>query len=111
MSTIKNGVLLSQANGMELITQCREVLDTRVIKLQGYVQEFSWLKLGYVKKEVYEPAPHWWMHKDSLNRYFDRLEEMLNRPDQIFISLLSYEHIIRLSKGDDRANAVFILNY
>ena len=36
---------------------------------------------------------------------------MLNKPDPVHLSLDCYEHLLKLSEGDRRANPVFILNY
>ena len=110
MNAMKNGVQLSPANGMDLINQCRRVL-TEVKPLKtATISRFRFTKLKYEEVTVCD-YPHWYEYIAALLRYLDSLEKMLSRPDPIFISLLCYENLIKLSEGDRRANAVFILNY
>lgn len=109
MNTLKNGVQLSKDNGLDLISRCFHVIETTQLK-KVKVTKFSIFRMRRVT-EVNFIAPFWYRYKADLLAYFEVLKQMLERPDPIFISLLAYEHLIKLSKGSEEANPIFIMNY
>lgn len=110
MSEIKNCVQLSKENGTDIISRCRHVIDTTKLREKVEYKEFSLLKLKWITK-YYLKTPQWWAYRKSILHHLDCLELMLDRPDPIYISLLSYEHLLRLANNDWQANPVFITNY
>lgn len=55
--------------------------------------------------------PYFHQYKDALIDFFESLEYMLYLPDKVNLSLVSYENLVLLSKGNRRANPIFIMNY
>lgn len=109
MTNLKNGVQLSKDNGLDLISRCLHIIETtRTKRIQ--VVKFSILKMKHVT-EIHHEAPFWHQYKTQLISHLHMLKQMLERPDPIFISLLAYEHLIKLSKGSEEANPIFIMNY
>lgn len=107
--TIKGYVELSKENGMQLITECKKVLNA-VEPDVTIVREFSFKKMKHINVKHFR-YPFFYQYKESLNDFFESLEYMLDLPDKVNLSLVSYENLVLLSKGDRRANPIFIMNY
>lgn len=107
---MKGYVELSQDNGLKLCVACLNVIDNYDYKYETRIVS-SWF--GLVKKEVRHctNTPHWYGFQKALKRELNSLMSMLKREDPIHLSLECYSELVKLSKGDKRANAVFILNY
>ncbi|QHJ83245.1 MAG: hypothetical protein [Bacteriophage sp.] len=107
--TIKGYVELSKENGMQLITECKKVISALEPDVT-IVRQFSFKKMKYVNIKQFR-YPFFHQYKDALIDFFESLEYMLDLPDKVNLSLVSYENLVLLSKGDRRANPIFIMNY
>ena len=101
---------LSKENGLDLISRCLHQMDTYKPKKETKTK-FSLLKMKKVTLTWLVDVPHWYGYKQALKTKLNSLKVMLNKPDPIHLSLDCYEHLLKLSEGDRRANPVFILNY
>lgn len=103
-------VELSKENGYKLIKDCLHSMDNYDYQYKSYTVKM-WF--GLKTKEVKEctNTPHWYSSQQALKRKLNSLKDMLDKGDPVHLSLLCYEEIIKLSVGDRRANAVYILNY
>lgn len=90
---MKGYVKLSRDNGNYLIDQCIKVLET-------YKPDAESAQVSY-----------WYSSRKALLNHFYQLDKMLNLPDPIYISLLAYGEMLRLSECDSKANPTFILDY
>lgn len=107
---MKGYVKLSQDKGLKLCITCLNAIDKYEYKYETYTVS-SWF--GLVKKEKKHciNTPHWYGYETALKREINSLMNMLNREDPVHLSLECYSELVKLSKGDKRANAAFILNY
>lgn len=110
MNEIKNCVKLSIENGTDLVSRCKHVIETTKPEKVESVRKFSFSSFKYIEVKHFS-YPFWWQYKESLLKYFVVLMKMLNRGDPVFISLLAYENLIKLSEGDRSANPIYIMNY
>lgn len=107
---MKGYVELSKENGLDLISKCLQVMESFVPE-QRSETKFSLLKMKNVTTKYSTNIPHWFGYEKALKCKFDSLKDMLNKPDPVHLSLDCYKEIILLSKGDRRANPIFILSY
>lgn len=107
--TIKGYVELSKENGMKLIEECRNTLNT-IEPHTRIVREFSLKKMKFINVK-HHSYPFFYQYKSDLFSFLQSLESMLSRPDRVNLSLLSYENLIKLSKGDYHTNPIFIFDY
>ena len=87
-------------------------------KKEDYAEKqmiWSWRKFKKVEWIYYKGMPLWYQYKDSLVSHLSKLESMaiqsLKTGDEIWLSELSYCHLLMLSKGDVNANPIYIMNY
>ena len=76
---------------------------------------WSWRKFKKVEWTYYKGMPFCYQYKDSLFEHLKNLEYMaiqsLKTGDEIWLSELSYRHLLMLSKGDKHANPIYIMDY
>lgn len=76
--------------------------------------KFSWWKLRNITKVIYYP-PFWYGYRHSLHRHMHHLHDIADNAaktgDEIWLSQLSYTNMVLLSKGDENANPIFIMDY
>lgn len=77
--------------------------------------KWSWRKFRKVEWTVYSGIPFWFQYKEALLSHLKKLSDMAKHAethgDEIWLSELSYCHLVKLSNGDNRANPIFIMNY
>lgn len=77
--------------------------------------KWSWSKFKKVEWTSYRGLPFWYQYKDSLIRHIEKLHDIADQADEdgdeIWLSELSYCHLVMLSKGDKHANPIYIMNY
>ena len=107
---MKGYVEISQDKGLKLCIACLNAMDRYEYKYETHTVT-RWF--GLVKKEKKHciNTPHWYGYETALKREINFLMDMLKREDTVHISLECYSELIKLSKGDKGANAVFILNW
>jgi len=107
---MKGYVELSQDKGLKLCITCLNAIDRYEYKYETRITS-SWF--GLVKKEQKHciNTPHWYGYETALKREINFLMDLLKREDIVDLSLECYSELVKLSKGDKRANALFILNY
>lgn len=76
---------------------------------------WSWRKFKKVEWTYYKGMPFWYQYKDPLLTHLRNLENMaiqsLKTCDEIWLSELSYCHLLMLSNGDKHANPIYIMDY
>ncbi len=76
---------------------------------------WSWRKLKKVECKVYSGLPFWHQYRHGLFPHLKELSDMAKRAqetgDEIWLSELSYCHLVKLSNGDKHANPIYIMNY
>ena len=76
---------------------------------------WSWRKFKKVEWTCYKGMPFWYQYKDSLMAHLKKLRTNSSHAertgDEIWISELSYSHLLLLSNGDKHANPIYIMNY
>lgn len=76
---------------------------------------WSWRKFKKVEWTYYKGMPFWYQYKDPLLTHLRNLENMaiqsLKTGDEIWLSELSYCHLLMLSNGDKHANPIYIMDY
>ena len=107
---MKGYVELSQENGTQLCKQCINAMLEYPYEYEDVVEPV-WFGLKTREYKLCKNTPHWYSYKSALDSKLISLMKMLDRGDPVHLSLDCYSELIKLSKGDKRANAVFILNY
>jgi hypothetical protein len=72
---------------------------------------WSWRKFKMIDVVVYEGLPFWYQYKVELIDFLLMLNDMTYHGDEIWLSELSYCHLLMLSKGDKNANPIYIMDY
>ena len=77
--------------------------------------KWSWRKFKIIEWTIYSRMPFWYQHKDSLIDHLHKLKTMQYQSqksgDEIWMSELSYCHLLKMANGDRDANPIFIMNY
>ena len=105
---MKGYVELSQENGTSPCIKCLKAMSNYKYEYEE-VNEISWFGLKTQKYRI--NTPHWYSYQSALTSKLHSLLNMLKRGDPVHLSLTCYSELIKLSEGDRRSNAVFILNY
>lgn len=104
-------VTLSQENGNDLVSRCLHQLTTYKPITVTTTRVKFFTRKRYDVKMLSNDTPNWWYYREVLTTYLNDLQAMLDRKDDIQLSLTCYNELIKLSKGDKRVNEIFILNY
>lgn len=76
---------------------------------------WSWRKFKKVEWTCYSGLPFWYQYRNGLIEHLQELKDMENKArqfgDEIWISELSYCHLVKMSNGDKYANPIYIMNY
>lgn len=76
---------------------------------------WSWRKFRKVEWTYYKGMPFWYQYRESLLSHMKKLSDIakhaVNTGDEIWLSELSYCHLLMLSKGDKDANPIYIMRY
>lgn len=107
---MKGYVELSQENGTVLCMKCLKALNEYEYEFEVGTKK-HWLGFKSKTYSLCTNTPHWYGYVEPLNNKLNSLIDMLKRGDPVHLSLTCYSELIKLSEGDKRANAVFILNY
>ena len=107
---MKGYVELSQKNGTSLCIKCLKAMRDYKYEYE-VVSKVSWFGLKTQKYRRCINTPHWYSCQSALKSKLHSLMNMLNKGDPVHLSLTCYSELIKLSEGDRRSNAVFILNY
>ena len=112
---MKGLVKLTPESLISLVEDCREYIENYDIDQHRYeVEVFSWLKLRKVK-ETHIGGPFWYQYRKSLQSHFYKLYKMHLQAskfdDEIWISELSYAHMVLLKDGNPEANPIYIMDY
>lgn len=107
---MKGYVELSQENGTVLCIKCLKAMSDYKYEYEE-VNKSSWFGLKTQKYRNCTNTPHWYSYQSALASKLHSLMNMLKRGDPVHLSLTCYSELIKLSEGDRRSNAVFILNY
>lgn len=107
---MKGCVELSQEKGTALCIKCLKAMSDYKYEYEE-VNKVSWFGLKTQKYRSCTNTPHWYSYQSALKSKLHSLMKMLDRGDPVHLSLTCYAELIKLSKGDKRANAIFILQY
>ena len=107
---MKGYVELSQEKGTALCIKCLKAMSNYKYEYEE-VNKSSWFGLKTQKYRSCINTPHWYSYQSALTSKLHSLMNMLNKGDPVHLSLTCYSELIKLSEGDRRSNAVFILNY
>lgn len=76
---------------------------------------WSWSKFKKIEWTVYSRMPFWYQYKDGLISHLQKLKSNASHArktgDEIWLSELSYTHLIKMSDGNRDANPIYIINY
>lgn len=110
---------LVKVSPKSLKSLCKEYLitirdfDTSLCEKVEY-QSWSWKRFKKVSK-FYTKVPNWYHYRNSLVDHLETLTNNAirasNNEDELYLSELSYSHLVKLSKGDYDTNSIYILNY
>lgn len=107
---MKGYVELSQENGTTLCIKCLKAMNDYEYEFEDVTKK-QWLGFKSKTYSLCTNTPHWYEYVEPLKSKLHSLMNMLKRGDPVHLSLTCYSELIKLSEGDRRSNAVFILNY
>lgn len=107
---MKGYVELSQENGTTLCIKCLKAMSDYKYEFEDVTKK-HWLGFKSKTYSLCTNTPHWYSYQSALTSKLHSLMNMLKRGDPVHLSLTCYSELIKLSEGDRRSNAVFILNY
>lgn len=113
---MKGLVKLTPESALQLSKECIEYMQCFDIEPHKNTEsKFSFSKMRKVPISVYSDLPFWYQYKLGLIQHMFELkllaENAKKNNDEIWISELSYRHMVMLKSGEKQANAVYILNY
>lgn len=100
-----------------------EIIDSIHIVMESFNKDdylekkmvWSWRKFKKVEFFYYRGMPFWYQYKDSLISHLQKLRQNSSHAertgDEIWLSELSYTHLIKMANGDKYANPIYIMNY
>lgn len=98
---------VTKGNLTPLIESCVKKLE-EITPNVSISTQFSFLKMK--KKEVVlHSYPFVWQYRKEIFDSFQSLLGMLSSPDEVWISVESYDQIIKLSKGEKVTNPSLLL--
>lgn len=113
---MKGLVKVTPESMSQILSDIRAVIEN--FNKDAYAKKimiWSWRKFKKVECTHYSGMPFWYQYKDSLFYHLKDLENMaihsLKTGDEIWISELSYCHLLRLASGDKYANPIYIMDY
>lgn len=78
-------------------------------------RRFRLLKMRYENVNVYSGLPSWYQYQESLcdhlNTMIDNAVRAHKDGTKLWLSELSYTHLVKLANGDKHANPIYIMNY
>lgn len=107
---MKGYVELSRENGLRLIKECTETINSYVPEYED-IERSKFLGFGKKVEKFEKDRPYWKCYESPILRMLDALRNMLYRGDTVNLSLTCYNELIKLARNDKDANPVFILNY
>lgn len=76
---------------------------------------WSWRKFKKVEWTCYKGMPFFYQYMGALLEHMKKLSDMAKNAnssgDEIWLSELSYCHLLMLSNGDKHANPIYIMDY
>lgn len=76
---------------------------------------WSWCNFKKVEWTCYSGLPFWYQYRNNLVLHLQKLKSNSSHAertgDEIWISELSYSHLLMLSNGDKGANPIYIMDY
>lgn len=95
---------------INVLSKAIEVIENFTPEIIEFEQSKWWgLKKETIKK--WKDIPYWYCAKDLLIEELYDLMSLLYSGVDVELSLTAYSEIVKLSKGDYKANPEFILNY
>jgi len=77
--------------------------------------KFSWKKLRKVEYTHYPRLPFWYQYRESLVDHLQALKinasNARKNGDEIWLSEISYTHLLKLASGNRDANPIYIISY
>lgn len=77
--------------------------------------KWSWRKFKKIEWTCYGGLPFWYQYKNSLIEHLQELKRNAlhakKHGDEIWLSELSYTHLLKMANGDKHANPIYIMNY
>lgn len=113
---MKGLVKVTPESLLDLCSKCAEYMQS--FNKEDYSTKelrWSWRKFKKIEWTVYSGLPFWHQYRHGLFPHLKELSDMAKRAqekgDEIWLSELSYCHLVKLSNGDKHTNPIFIMNY
>ncbi|QHJ79232.1 MAG: hypothetical protein [Caudoviricetes sp.] len=75
-------------------------------------RKFNWKKLKFESHEQKQYIQSFlWQHRNSVITFLDNLKNMVASGNDVYLSLTSYNELVKLSHGDLSINTYWLLNY
>ena len=111
------GLIKVNPEGLIDLTRCICIYmdDFNIDPYKRVKNRFSFLKMRKIENVIYSGCPFWYQYKSALKKHLLELKRMaenaVKNNDEIWLSELSYCHLVMLSNGDKYANPIYIMNY
>lgn len=100
-----------------------EIVNKICLVMDGFNKEcyaekqmiWSWRKFKKIEWTYYKGMPFWYQYRDSLINHLQKLKRNSNHAkrtgDEIWLSELSYTHLLKMANGDRDSNPIYIMSY
>lgn len=93
-----------------LVTKSVKLDDMQ--KINEVFYKWSWKKFWFVKEYKQSPIVNFlYQHKESVIEFIESLRHCIETNGDISLSLISYNELVKLSKGDIDINTYWLLHY
>jgi len=107
---MKGYALLSIDNILDIKSRIKHVFDQGYTPQYRTEKSFSLFKFRYVETK-YITFPVWKDYEQHILNKLDDIIRMVERKDEVNISLTCYNELCKLAEGESKVNVVYILNY
>lgn len=90
---------------------CIYMNDFSIERYKTIEKRWSWREFKKVDVVAYSGLPFWYGYKKPLINHMHQLHDMADQGDEIWLSELSYCHLLMLSNGNKNANPIYIMDY
>lgn len=114
---MKGYVLLKNTEETQaMLDKCLLVAESVTLddmeKINEVSYKWSWKKCWFVKECKQLPIANFlYQHKQSVIEFIESLKQYIEMNGDISLSLISYNELVKLSKGDIDINTYWLLHY
>ena len=108
---MKGYALLTLDNILDIKSRIKHVFAQGYTPKYRTEKSFSLFKLRCVETKYITNRPYWEGYEQHILNKLDDIIRMVERKDEVNISLTCYNELCKLVEGESKVNVVYLLNY